>query len=141
MLRQIDAGHSDGADAFFTANEAEVFICGGLDANALQVDLECLGNVALHLADIRKNLGGLGNDCGIDIDQFALPLRDEPGGFPQEEVAGRSTPARVSVGKEMSDIDLAKSAEDGVANGVHQHIRVGMSVQTFCMSYVDSAEN
>src|SRR5262249_15786821 len=99
------------------------------------------GNVALHFADIWKNLGRLGNDSGIDIDQFALPLRDQAAGFPQEEVAGRPTPARVSVWKEMSDIDLTESTEDGVANGVYQHIRVGMSIQAFRISYVDSAEN
>lgn len=41
----------------------------------------------------------------------------------------------------MPDIRFSQGAENGIANGVHQHISIRMAIQTFGMRDLDSTEN
>ena len=41
----------------------------------------------------------------------------------------------------MTDIPFAQGAEHGVANGVHQHVRIRMTIQALAMMNIHAAED
>jgi hypothetical protein len=56
-------------------------------------------------------------------------------------LARHAFPARIGVGKKVADVRLANRAEDGVADGVHQRVRVRMAVEAFRVWNLHAAED
>ena len=72
------------------------------------------------------------------------PSVDQPSTPPMKVAASsakNAAPARIGVGKKVADIAFAQSAQDGIANGVHQHIGVGMPFQSLWMRDFDATED
>jgi hypothetical protein len=117
--RQIHAGDRHCGDAFFAPNEPEKFIGGSFNPDLPSLDPQRLRNIGFHMLDVWEDLGSLSDDCGINVNQFAVTQNRQASRFMQKDLAGSSTPSGVGVGKKMSDIRLAESAENGIANRVH----------------------
>jgi hypothetical protein len=130
-IGEIYRGDCHCRDAFFAADEAEVFVGRRFDADLFVGDVERGGDVYFHRVNMRIQLWLLGDESGIDVDDFALANGDKPGGFFEEGFAGNAAPARVGIGKEMADVRLAERTQYGVANGVHENVGVGMAIEAF----------
>src|SRR6266849_9960264 len=52
-----------------------------------------------------------------------------------------SAPSCVGVGKEMTDVLFTQRAKEGITDGVHQHIGVGMAVQPLGVRDFHPAQN
>lgn len=118
-----------------------MLVGGRFDAHLVDVDAERLCNVDLHFANEGINLRRLRNDCGVDVHEGALLEPDLARGFLQKNFAGRAFPARVGVRKKMSDVFLPERTEDGIANRVHERVRIGMAIETFRVRNFNAAEN
>ena len=78
---------------------------------------------------------------GVDVHNLSLAKHHLTGGFLQEHIAGCSAPARVGVRKEMADVRLAQRAEHRVADGVHQDVRIRMSIEPLAVRNLNAAED
>ena len=138
---QINPGDRHGGDAFFAANKSQAFVGGRLDADLLDVEAERFADAQFHIRNVRKHTRRLCQERGIEIDDGPTAKGDLPGSFLQEHTARRILPPRIRVGKEVADVHLSDGSEDGVANGVHQDVRVGVSQQTRGVRDFDASQN
>jgi len=113
----------------------------GFDSDPLGIEFKRTGDVDFHFLNVWKNLRRLRNYCGIHVHQFPAAHRDQPRGFVKEHPAGRAFPARVRVREEMANIGLTQRSQNRVADGVHQDIGIGVSVESLRMWDFDSPEN
>ena len=90
---------------------------------------------------VGHEFGLLRDDGGVHIHDRAVAEFNLARGFVQKDLAGRALPARVGVGEESADVALADGAEDGVANGMHEGVGVGVAVEALRVGNVDAAEN
>jgi hypothetical protein len=75
---------------------------------------------------VRSQLGLLGDNRRVHVDNLGIVKGHLPGRFLEKHLAGGVLPARIGVRKVMPDVALAQSAKNRIAYGVHQHIRVRM---------------
>ena len=74
-------------------------------------------------------LGSLQNYSGIDVNN-RVPLRlGQFLGVAQEHQAVAALPSRIGIGKVHADIAQRGRAEDGVGNGMSEHVGVGVAFQ------------
>src|SRR5260221_6342210 len=118
-----------------------MLIGGGFYANILKVDLQRLGNGQLHVVDVGIDFGRLGDYRGVHVDVPSAAKLDEPGCFLQKNTARRAAPAGIGVRKKMADVCFAQRAKEGVADGVHERIGVGVAVEAFGVRDFDAAQN
>src|SRR5207237_10932563 len=62
-------------------------------------------------------------------------------GFLQKNAAVRSAPACVRIWKKTANVPFAQSPQDSVANRVHEHICIGVSIQPFGMRNFHAAQD
>src|SRR5436190_11891544 len=137
----VHTGDCHGSDALFAADETHKFICGGFYADLLNVQAEGFGDADFHLANVRINLWRLGDDRCIDVHDFAFFECDLAGGFLQKNFAGRSLPTWVGVREKMADVFFTERSEDGVANRMHERVRIRMAVEPFGVRNFHAAED
>ena len=78
---------------------------------------------------MRAHLRRLGNDCCIDIfNEETLFLQQLPHMF-QQFYGRNSFILRLRIGKMLSDIPKRRSPQQGIHNGMKQHIRIRMPKQ------------
>jgi len=133
-------GHGVGADAFLAAFEAEVLGGGGFDGYLSGVDAEEVGYGLPHLGDVGCHFGFLGHDDGVDI-AYAVALGVEQlAGAAEEEFAVDVFVLGVVVGEVLADVAQGGGAEEGVADGVEQHVGVGVAEEAEGVGYFDASE-
>lgn len=140
-IGEVDSGDGHGGDAFAAAEGAEVFVGGGFDADVTDVEVEGFGDIELHALDVGGDLGFLGDEGGVDIDQAALVKGDLPGGFLEEDAAGDILPAGIGVFEEMADIIFTQGAEDGIADGMQEGIGIRVSIEASEVGNFNAAED
>ena len=64
-----------------------------------------------------------------------------PGGFLQKQFARRAVPARVGIGEKLADVAFSQRAQNGIANGMHKHVRIGMPLQALPVGNVHTAQD
>lgn len=131
LFRQIHTRHRHGSDAFFASDEPQVFVGGGFDADTSGIEAEGSGDAGFHFLDVRENLWRLGDNRGIQVDDVAPARCHLTGGFCEKNLAGRTFPAGVCVREKVANVRFAEGPQNRVANRVHQHVRVGMALETF----------
>jgi hypothetical protein len=131
--RQVNAGHSHCGDTFLAADKSEEFIGSRFDSYSVRGNLKGSGNIDFHLDDVGVDLGLLGNERGVDVHNHSAGGLNSASGFFEKNAAGCAPPAWVSVGKIMSNIGFAQGSQDGIANGVHQDIGIGVAVEALGM--------
>src|SRR5262249_41891580 len=90
---------------------------------------------------MRKEFWLLGDQGSIDVNDPTLKLLNFSRGFFKENAAGRAFPPGIGVGKKVADVRLANGAQEGITNGVHQDVGIGVTLQTFAMGDFDSTED
>ena len=105
--------------------------------------MDCLkpGDVQFHVLRVRHELRFLRNQGRVDIDNGSLVKTNLARGFFEKNFTGSAAPTRISVWKKLANIAFSNCTQNRVANGMHQHIRIGMSVQTFAVRNFHAAQN
>ena len=141
MLRILRRAY---AEFDFTASEptdeAELLRGGGLDAYAVGRDADACRNRLLHSDAVRHDLRRFGYHRGIDVDGLPPSLSHPFGHGLQQAEAGYPPVGLVGVREEDADIAQAQRAEQSVADGVKQHVGVGMSLQSTLVLDLNAAE-
>jgi hypothetical protein len=109
--------------------------------NLLAVHTKGIGQIGFHGSGVGHDFGLLSDDGGVHVDDLAVVESDLARGFVQEDHAGGVFPARIGIGKVRSDVAFAESAEDGVANSVHEDVGIGMAVKPLVMGDDDAAQD
>ena len=130
-----------GTDAFFTTCEAKFFSGGGFDGDVVEVDAHhgCKG--FLHLGDVGGEFGTLGTDGAVDVaDGVSFGCYDVHS-FAEQNL-GVDVLELVSFLGRVVVADLAHvcSTEDGITNGMDEHISIGVTKQSEGVLYLDATE-
>jgi hypothetical protein len=111
----------------------------GLDADGIQRHLQQLSNPLPDRLPMGRKSGTLGEDNAVTICDTISVRLDAPHSFGQE--FGRITPTlrRIGVRKQFTDISLSQPAEQGIGQGVQQHVGVAVSNQVLIMRDLNAA--
>ena len=141
FLHSLQRSDSVGGYAFLLARKTELFFRRRLHIHLIKFQSELFGDVPAHFLDVGRELRTLRHDRRIDVaDAIALRtnhFRD----MLQELHARHAFPAIVTVGKVPAEISERRCAQEGVLDGVQQHIGVRMSQKPIFMWNVDAAHD
>ena len=122
-----DEGHSIGADAFLAAGEAELLSGRGLDGDGVDVAADDACHGLLHVGDVRIHLGTLGTDGGIDVNELVALGGYELDGLPEDDLTVHAFRFVGGIGPVVAYVAHVGGAEDGVADGVNQHVGIAVA--------------
>lgn len=133
--------HGVGADAFFTAGEAELLGGGGFDGDVIRVYAHDVGKGLLHLGNVGVEFGTLGTDGGIDVANGVASGGDDVEGLAEQNLGVDVLELIAFLGGEVvADVTHVGGAEDGIADGMDEDIGIGVSEQSEGVLYLDAAE-
>src|SRR5436190_5440279 len=118
-----------------------MLIGSSFDSHLFSLQFQGRSDVVLHFHDMGKNFRFLGNNCRVEVDDSSTSFGDLPACFFEEHPACCSTPSGVGIGKEMANIALTQGAENRVTDSMHQHVGIGMSLETLGMRNINTAQN
>ena len=90
---------------------------------------------------MRRELGRLREHGRIQIAELPAALAHERGNVPQQRNAVRALVARVGIRKMFADITERERTEQGIHDGVREHVRVRVTVQTKLKRNVHTADD
>ena len=95
----------------------------------------------MHFRLVGAELGLLGKDYAIDIDQVMALLLQKPVDLGQEPATVGAGPGRVGIGKVQADITQTRRPQHGVHEGVKEDVGIGVAQQPQGKGNVDPADN
>ena len=128
-------------NALFGAGKAQSLLGGRLDRNLLDRAADGGGKVLAHLQNVRRELGRLCEHGRIQIAELPAAFAHERGNVTQQRDAVRALVARVGIRKVPSDVTERERAEQGIHDGMREHIRVRVTVQTKLKRNVHTADD
>ena len=90
---------------------------------------------------MRRELGRLCEHGRIQIAELPAAFAHERGNVTQQRDAVRALVARVGIRKVLADVAERERAEQGIHDGVREHIRVRVTVQTKLKRNVHTADD
>ncbi len=129
-----------GTDAFFPSLKAEMFGGGGFDRDGTGVDAEDVGDSLPHLRDIGTHFGALGYNDAVDIAYAVAVGRQEFVAAAEQDFAVDVFVLGVVVGEMFADVAESGSTQQGVTDGVEQHVGIGMAEEPQGVGYFNAAE-
>ena len=133
--------HGRSGHALSAAGEAQALFRGGLHAHLGEGHPAGFSQVFPHLRDEGSQLGPLGNEGGVDVAD-GEPLLPQQGADPlQQHQAVRPLIGRVRVREQLADVPQGRGPQQGVGNGVGQHVRVGVAQQPFLKGHLHPAQD
>ena len=78
---------------------------------------------------------------GVHIDDPAVAECNLSRRLLQKHFACRPFPARIVIGKKLPNVALTQRPQHRIANGMHQHIGIGMPVQAHAMRNIHAAKD
>ena len=128
-------------NALFGAGKAQSLLGGRLDRNLLDRAADGGGKVLAHLQNVRRELGRLREHGRIQIAELPAAFAHERGNVPQQRDAVRALVARVGIRKMPPDVTERECAEQGIHDGMREHVRVRVTVQTKLKRNVHTADD
>lgn len=128
-----------GGYALARPGEAHALLGGGFHADKFVADPAGGGNIAAHSVYIRAHFRPLSDNGAIDIHYRETFIRKHLNDLGEQLEAVRTLVFCVIVGEKAADIAERGGAEQGVAHGMEQHIRVGVTEQTFFIRNLNAA--
>lgn len=127
-------------DAFFTASEAELLGCGGLDRDIVPISLHHLRKAILHRLNVRIELWLLGTYRAVYIAHLISLRSDELYRLPKQYLGVNAIGFYGSIREVVPDIPHIRCPKESVANSMYQHVSITMAQQTVCMLYLYSTQ-
>ena len=123
----VQQNHGMGGNSFLSAGKPHHFRCGALQIDHALFHLTDLGKLCPHGGKMGGKFRFLSDNGDVGIAQ-EVPLF--PGGgdhLRQQLQAGDILVGRVMIGKMAADVPGAQGAEDRVAQGMGEHVGVGVA--------------
>lgn len=120
-----------GGDAFLATCETEVLSGGGFDAYLIGGNIHKGGKDLLHLGDVGIEFGTLCTDGAIDIAYLPASLCQEVCGAAEEDL-GVDAFVLIALdrGKVVTDIAHVGCSEEGITDGMDEHISIGVTKES-----------
>lgn len=135
----LDEDGRVGGDAFLAAGEAEFLGGGGFDGDIFFVGGHHLCETLFHGGNVGIEFGLLGGNGDVGVAEFPSffaherhCLAEQDFGVDIEKLAG-------GVGEVVPDVAHICGTENGVAEGMNQHIGIGVTQETEGMLNLDAA--
>ena len=93
-----------------------------------------------HLGYVGRHFGLLGHDDAIDIAYAVAVVVEQLVAVAEQQFAVYALVARVGVREVLADVAKGGGTKEGVADGVEQHVGVGVAEEPQGVGYLDSAE-
>ena len=88
---------------------------------------EAVGKLALHCGKVRQKFRSFSKDVGIDVFDSKAVLLEAGSATSVTESAGWTSPCTwIGIGKAFANVAQARSAQQGIDDGVAKHIAVGV---------------
>ena len=105
----------------------------------IQFNLQVCGDRCAHRFDMGP-FWRLGDDGVIDVADLPTLGVDQTDHMAQQHTAVRALEGGISVRKVLADIAQCRRAEQGIAQGVQDHVAVGMSQQPMVVCNAHAAQ-
>ena len=99
------------------------------------------GKVLAHLQNVRRELGRLCEYGRIQIAELPAAFAHERGNVTQQCDAVRALVARVGIRKMLADVTERERTEQGIHDGVREHIRVRVPQQPQGVGHLHPAQD
>ena len=87
------------------------------------------------------HLGRLGQDGGVYIADQIMMFFQDPADFPHQHQGIRSLVSGIRIREELADVAQSRGAQQGVHNGMAEHIRVGVAQKSFLVGNIHAAHD
>lgn len=133
--------HSVCADSLLASCEAELFGGGGFDGDVIDVDAHYSGERLFHFGYARIHLGTFGTDGGIDVANGIAFGCYEVDSF-AEKYLGVDVLELVAFFRRevVADVAHVGCTKYGIADGMDEHIGIGMPEQSVCVLQLNATE-
>jgi len=113
----------------------------GLYVDQGHIDAQILGQTLLHFLNMSAQAGFLGNNSGIHVAGSESPLPQFRYDLAQEDAAVDSLQLRIGIGKMSADIAQPGRTQQGIAQGMDEHIPIRMRDQPLFVRNGDAAQH
>ncbi len=114
---------------------------GGFDGDVIKVDAHHLGEGLLHLWDVGIEFGMFSADGAVDVADAVAFGGNDVEGLAQKNLGVDVLKLVALLGwKMITDVAHVGGSKNGVANGMDEHIGIGMAEQTEGVVNLDAAE-
>ncbi len=137
----LKGAHGVGGHALPAAGEAQSFAGRGFHTHGFLVNPESTGEGFAHFANVRGKLRALGDDHGVDVLETEPAARGHRHHFAEKLQTVRALVSIIRIGEVGANITHRRSAQHGVANGVGQYVRIGVTGEAFFEGNLDTAQN
>jgi hypothetical protein len=112
----------------------------GLDADLVDADAQQIGNASPHLPGDGENLGRGQHQRGVDVHDAVACVAQLILRKIQKDGGVGVLPARIARREKAADIAGGHGAQQGIGNGMQQHIAVGVAGQALRVVQRQSAD-
>jgi hypothetical protein len=133
--------HRVGGNPFPAPGETELFGGRRLDVDPVTFRIDGFGDVVPHHRDMRGQLRPLGNDGRIDIADDETFCAGQPHHVAEQLQAVGPLVCSIGIGEMLPDVTLANGPQNGVGNGVQQHVGIGMAEKARFMRDINPADD
>ena len=110
-----------------------------LDTDGLERNLKHASDRFPHRPLMRRELGALGGDDAVNIDQAEARVSDALVGLPKHFGGVAIAVGLIRIRVKLADVRQARGAQQGVSHGVQQGVGVAMPDQMPVVRHVDAS--
>ncbi|CDQ11082.1 protein of unknown function [Acidithiobacillus ferrivorans] len=138
MLNQNDGM---GSNAFTPTGVAQLLGSSRFDIDRIKLHGEVSSNIGAHLRDVRCQFGTLTDDGRVHITHRKTFSLNQLVAMPEQEPGICARETDVGVGKMATDVAQGSRPQQGIADGVKEHIGIGVAGQAEFVGDRHTAEN
>lgn len=127
----LDQGHGVSADGLTAADRVQTFATFGFHADLVGFQAESYRYPAGNARNVGSELRPFEPDGNVDIDDGVPGGSERLAHSTQEEQARSVLPTRRRVGEMPPDVAEGGRPQQGVTDGVGEHVAIGMADRTF----------
>ena len=129
------------SESFFAAHEAHFFGGGGFDGNIAGGDIEDAGNGFLHVGNMGFDLGRFQTEGSVNINNSIPFAGNQVFGALQQDLAVDVFEFPGSIWKMIADIAQAGGTQQGITDGMEQHVRIAVAQRALVVGDFNAANH
>ena len=135
----LDEYDGIGGDTLLATREAQFLRGRGLDGDIIDITAADGCHTLLHLGDMGIHLRTLSTDGGVDIHQMITLGGYQFYGLLQDDLTVHAVGKFCGIGEVVADVAHIRSAQQGITDGVQQHVGIAMAQQALTVIDLDAA--